>query len=346
MDLTSFAIKEVILHQISQKGGELAVPILSHKPTPLSDQDKLYVERRIKGALARKSRLIEEEPDVSNVPAIIRRHLNGQDADLIKNSQELARKLQLTQPPISSPGILIVANAETGGVPALLVAKVEHEEGIRAREVTTTEGQTTFSVEFLRDLLFTTAGKVYKVAFFSSADSQDNSLRGVVADSQAIGTGIAQYFLSAYLGCKLAERPEVITKKFHDGAQKWINSIEDSEKKTRYLVALLSEMQSNRPTLSVDIFAQEHLAPEDRDEFRSRMQNESVPLRQIDKSIELVKANIRKVKIETKSDVLVLAPPDALDDGTVTIVNSPEGGSEIHIRDEFRKVSGFGKFYS
>ncbi|MEO3798231.1 nucleoid-associated protein [Nonomuraea sp. B10E15] len=344
MAIASFEIKQVILHQISQKGGESTEAILSHRPTPLSERDKLYVERRMKDALNRRARLVEEEAGVSEVPEIIRKHLSDQHADLVKQSQALARKLQATQPAISSPGILIVADVEVSGCPAIVIAKVEHEEGIRAQEITTDQGQTTFTVEFLRDLLFTSASKVYKVALFSSADVNDTNFRGMVADSQAAGSEIARYFLNTYLGCRLVERPEVVTQRFYEGAQRWINSLKDSEKKTAYLVALLSEMRSNKTTLSVDSFAQDHLLVEDRDAFRSQMQSESVPLRQIDKSIDLVRANLRKVRIDTKGDVLIMAPPDALDDGRITIYDRPEGGTEIRVLDEFKKISGSGKY--
>lgn len=341
MDLASLHIKEVILHQIAKTGSASVQPVLSDIPTPLDEDDRAYVHDRLKRALSRHARPVVEDPGVSALPAMIRDYLLGSGSNFVENSKEFAHKLQMIQPTMSPAGILLVANASLLRKPALLIAKVEHEQGIRARETTTTEGGKTFTVEFLHDLLFTSAAKVYKVGIFPAISIRGDLLRGRVADNQT-GKKLAHYFLGTYLGCKLVERPEVLTQKFYDAAQKWVNSIEDGEKKTRYQVALLSEMQKNSTSLSVARFAQEYLDVNHRDEFKVRMQEADVPLRQFDKSVDLIKGKIQKVKIETRNDIWVLAPPESLDDGTVTIENTTEGESELRVHDRVRRVSGYG----
>ncbi|MEV0382025.1 nucleoid-associated protein [Nonomuraea sp. NPDC050643] len=344
MHLASLRLRELILHQIaSGRGNSDQPPLLSEAPTPLGDLDRIWLEDRLKRSL-RRARPVEEDPELQGVRAIIRDNLEGHQSALVKNSQELARKLQATQQKMSPAGILLVANAELRSSTSLIIAKVELEEGIRAREDTTEKGEATLAVEYLRDLLFTSAARVYKVGIFPQSDIHGGLLRGYVADTQSRGTVVAHYFLETYLGCKFVERSELLTERFSDAAQTWINRIDDSEKKLRYQVALISELQSNKQSLSVGQFAYDHLDVDDRDEFKSEMQKSNVPARQFEKSLDLVKGKIKKVKIETQSDVWVVASPEAMHNGTVSIETTPEGQSEVRVLDRVKRVSGTGPF--
>lgn len=199
----------------------------------------------------------------------------------------MANLLQAVQHSISPGGIFLYGAGTLDGLPALIIAKLEHEQGVRARQTILPGGETVFDVKLLRDLLFTTGSKVYKVALFSDADVNDANVKGVVVDKQAVGSSVASYYLSQFLGCKLAERPDVLTERFHDAAQSWINDVPEPEKRGRYEVALLSELQSNRSTVSVDRFASNHLDLLDRDDFRNNM-HASVPLREFDKDVTLI----------------------------------------------------------
>ncbi|WP_141580493.1 nucleoid-associated protein [Actinomadura sp. WMMA1423] len=342
MDLSTLRLRQVILHQVSQgKNTESAVS-LSEVPTPLNDQNRPYFELRLRKALTRNARPVVEEPGAAEICSIIRNLLQG-EGDLVADSQQMTKNLQKVQRSHSPTGILLTSEASINDAPALIIAKVEHEQGVRAT-TTTVDGRTTFSVEFLRDLLFTSTTKVFKVAVFSSLDSRDGLLYGHVSDSQASGAKIARYFLDQYLGCKLVERSDVLTERFYEASVGWINRIDNAEKKAQYQVALLSEMQSNRSEISIDRFALDYLDSDDRDDFRNSLIQADVPPRQLEKSIDLIKSHIQKVKIETQNDVLVLAPTSSLDDGTVTIEDHDNGESEVRVHDRVKKISGSGGF--
>ena len=98
-------------------------------------------------------------------------------------------------------------------------------------------------------------------------------------------------------------------------------------------MALLSELQSQSPTLSVLDFAAQHLEVEDRDSFTHSLQGSGVPSRTFDKNNALVKSRIAKVKLNTESGVTVLAPAESLDNGVVSIEGTVDQMATITVRD-------------
>ena len=253
---------------------------------------------------------------------------------MVAVSKALVKCLQESQSPVSPGGIFVLADATQDGKSAVIIAKLEHQEGVRATPTTLNTGETTFGVQLLKDLLFTTNSRVYKVALFIGEEIENDLLHGVVVDRQMTGSSLAQFFLTTFLGCQLAERADLLTERFYNGTQSYINSVTDPEKKARYEVALLSEMQSQGDTLSVLDFASHHLEIEDRDNFAQSLQGSGVPSRTFAKDNNLVKTKILKVKLNTEAGVTVLAPPETLDNGVVSV----EGGTNddsaiITVRD-------------
>ncbi|WP_176728626.1 nucleoid-associated protein [Planobispora rosea] len=338
-------MNEVILHQVSKGGakGQGGTATLSETVAPLDDANRTFIQTRLKNMFSAYAHQVVEEPGQSEAPAIIRRYLQeATSASLIEASQELAKLLQAKQPNVSPSGIFLVASVQVPSGHAIALAKVENEQGVRTEQTQGEDGKLTFSIQYLRDLMFTSTAKVYKSALFAAADISNSLLYGQIVDKQGSSGTVARYFLDSYMGCRLVEKPEVITQRFYSEAHKWINRGDNGEKKARYQVALLSEMQSNRPNLSINEFASNHLETEDRDEFVTNMISKGVPQRRFDKAIDLVRTSIQKVKIETEEGVLVLAPPVSLSDGTVTIRNTADGVSEVRITGKVTKVSGAG----
>lgn len=343
MQYATLIIEFVIMHQILRKSTPETQPVLSDVPTPMSEDDRKYVQLRIRKALGTFARPVIEDTDTSSVPKDVRAYLNGPPEALLEVSQALAKRLQEKQPTVSPGGIFVAASASLDGARALLIAKLEHEQGVRAHPKRLEDGSTTFDIELLTDLLFTTGSKVFKVALFTSPDKPEEALTGVVADRQMSGSSVAQFFLVDFLGCKLAEKADLLTERFHNQAQSWINAVKDAEKKGRYEVALLGELQSNRTVLSVGRFAGDHLDVDDRDDFAAAMTGASVPSgRPFQKDVSLIKSRISRLKLETAAGVTVLAPAASIDDGIVSIENNADETATVVVRDRVTKFSGHG----
>ena len=329
-------------------------PVLSQAESTLEPDQRAYIQDRIRRALGKHARPIVEEAGTSPVPAQVKQYLEAGEA-LLPTSVALVERLQAVQSGISPAGIFVAAAAELDGDPALLIAKLEHERGVRAEQKTLPDGRTTFDVQYLQDLLFTTGSRVFKVALFTKSDIQQaveeelapkasaSTLSGMVVDQQVQGSSVAAFFLTQFLGCRFSERADLLTERFYKAAESWINTVENDEKKGRYQVALLGEMQSNRVTLSVDKFASDHFDVEDRDDFVASMRGSSVPAREFSKDTDLVRTKLARLQIDTKSGVMVLAPPEAVSNGTVSIRDNEDDTSTVTVRDTLTKVSGRGR---
>ena len=154
MQYAALSIKTIIMHQILAGGSQGVSPQLSDVPTELTEADRAFIQERIRKALPKDARPICEDPDLSAGPALIRSYLQTADSDAISISQELAKRLQAAQHAVSPGGIFVFADATLDERPALLLAKLEHHEGVRATPTTRADGHVTFGVQLLKDLLF------------------------------------------------------------------------------------------------------------------------------------------------------------------------------------------------
>jgi hypothetical protein len=339
--VSALRISAIVLHGIKKSVREAAIePELSEAETAISDQVRGFLQEQIASAL-KDGRQIVEVPEMSTVPGMVRA-VWKKDSTLLTASQTLARVLQTTQPAISPEGLLMVADVTVDGARGFLLAKLEHEKGTRAVREKNDDGDLVYSMQFLDNLFFTEGSKVYKIGYFPLPDNVDDPLEGLVVDKQAAGHAVAHYFRETFLGCGWKERPELATERFMDTVQKWIDSREDPEKRTKYQLALITEMQSQRNSLSVAGFVDQYIDVEDRDNFR-RTVGQALPSATITKDVSLVQGRLANVRWDTRSGTVVIATPDAVEEGIVT-VSSGEDGTEIRVRDEITGTTGTGRF--
>lgn len=340
--VSTFTINSVVIHGIVRSTKDQAVePDLSGGESVLTDRIRGFLQQQISQSL-KHGRQIVEEPGLSVVPDRIRELWAGK-ATLLEVSVVLARTLQSTQPTQSPEGLLMVADGTTGGKRVFVVAKLEHETGAQAKREPDESGNLVYSMTFLDDLIFTSGSQVYKIGWFPIGGG--GSLEGLVVDRQAAGHKVATYFREGYLGCAWKERPELVTERFMDTVQKWIDTVEDPEKRSRYQVALLSELRSQSTGLSVSGFAVHHLDVGDRDQFE-RHARQTLPATEIPKNLELVKARLNSVRIDTATGTIVMAQPERLRDGTVVVEpgDGTDAASRIVVTDRISKTSGTGNY--
>jgi hypothetical protein len=335
MKYAALTVTRIIMHEIVRGALKGTLPQLSDVPATTSDADRLFIQEQIRKTISKNARPITEDQGASTVPDSIRDYLKSSDTEMVAVSKALAKCLQEAQSAVSPGGIFVFADATLDKNPAVLIAKIEHQEGVRAQLTKLPSGEYTFGVELVRDLLLTTGSRVFKVALFVGEDIEHDLLNGILVDRQMSGSSVAQFFLTSFLGCRLTERPDILTQRFYDAAQSYINSVPDPEKRGRYEVALLSELQSQKNTISSTDFAAGHLDAADRDEFMHALQGSSLPPRTFDKDSNLIKRKISKIRFDTEAGVMVLAPTEAIDNGIVSIAANPgDDAAVITIRDQ------------
>ncbi|MCR1784748.1 nucleoid-associated protein [Nocardioides carbamazepini] len=334
-------IDHVVLHGIKRAAkGSGTEPELSQAESALSEQVRTFLQGQLSDALKHRREVVEE-PGMSTLPGIIR-DVWSKKTTLLAASQVLARNLQSAQPGIGSEGLLMVAQGRANDVPVFLVAKLEHEKGTSAQMEQNPDGALVYSMTFLDNLFFTEGSKVYKIGFFPKASDVDQPLEGFIVDRQVSGSEVATYFRETYLGCAWKQRPEVVTQRFMDTVQEWIDRQDDPEKRSRYQLGLLAELQSQRDVLSVNSFAASYLDPVDRDSFTAHAQR-TLPAANMTKDLSLIESRIANIRWDTRSGTVVIASPEAVQNGTVTV---EEAGDKtvIKVADDILKTSGSGRF--
>lgn len=343
--VSALHINSVILHGVKKRTkGQAVEPEYSEVESDLSDRIRGFLQEQVRAALKFGREIIEEE-DLSTVPGIIREYWT-KTASLLECSKRLAAILQSSQPTQSPEGLLMIADATADGHRVFIIAKLEHERGAQATRTRDADGNLVFSMQFLDDLLLTTGSKVFKIGYFPIGDDAGASIQGLVVDRQASAHHVAAYFRESYLGCAWKERPEIVTERFYNTVQSWIDvHIKDPQKKARYQVGLISELQSQQSGLSVGSFAQTHLDIDDRDDF-TRFARQTLPASELPKSIDFVRAKLNNVRLDTASGTVVMAPPEAMRNGTVTVEDDELGLSTIVVHDRISRTSGDGRFKS
>lgn len=313
-------------------------PLLTDLPVELEPKDVSFLTGRFQEALMKRATPVLEDVDTTATTSkLVREHWRS--ADLIGASQELAKNLVLAQTGTAKAGMLVVADAEIENEAFLLVAKVEHQEAMRAEPKMNTGGDRYLQIERIRDLVFGDQTKIYKIAVIAKGVSDEEPLLGELADSQN-GTGLAQYFLSGFLGMKLADEPQVLTEKFLGGVTKAINNSDMSpEDKISAQTALAIELQSNATNMDPSDFIQKHIPVTYQGVVGRLAQNFGTPMAMFPKDTTRVNSKINKTRIDLSGGVYLVAPTDVIGANKIVRVETVE--SESSSKDEVLiRISG------
>lgn len=341
-DAGVFKPVEVIMHAVPKGRGspaEAAELVYSEAPIALTADDRAFIQRRLRRSLGGYARPVDENASTgSEVPEKVRDLLKS-SKELVEHSREFARLLYLHQKPVSPGGLVMTVVGEVGAARCVVVAKMEHQEGMRVEQTTNEQGQRTFKAEHLRDLILGDGTRVFKVGVF--VESAEGDLDGHVVDDQQGFGGVADYFIE-FLGCQFRQQADVQTEIYLKMAQRFIaeRSRDDPEKYAAYEIALLADLQSSSQTIQPEKFAADHLRGDDQDLFIERIQGEGLPGKSFPKDTTLIKNNIRRMRIRTERGADVFAPPDMFNDGSLTVQSSDGNDSVITLRDKVKQMGG------
>lgn len=337
-------VERAIVHVVPQHPkGEAPYPLqLSEAACRLDDGGRTALQGKLRDVLGRLGREVVEDPELkSGLPDAVRAFLGGEQ-DLVEVSGTLAHALRDSQNGSSSAGLLLVAAARLDNQPALLMVKLEQETGMQANEIVTDSGLRTFDMQYLANLLFTEKSKVYKVALFSEEGMTEQGLQGWAADPQTSGKDVAQFFLEKFLGCRHQNDPRELTRRFHDTAMAWINSrfaTSNSDVRVDYVMAVMVELQSSTPTLDPATFIETHLQEQHQDEFATFLQEHDVSVRTFEKNTDLIGNRLQKVRVDLASGAFLVAPLEAVQDGTVAVKDFGDGRTTVTVIDTLSKTN-------
>lgn len=343
--LDGIEIDKVIFHYIpSGRTASTETLELSDAESRLDSDSLNFLSQRLGGTLAQGAYAIEFNPSTTSVVSgLIMKYLSGADHHFVADSQEIARHLVRVQSGNSTAGMLVVAGCRVRRRRALALMKLEHDEGARARP-RDHEGQTVFVLEHLRDLLLTGSARVFKAGFFIGGDGSRSNIDGRVSDNQTARgsrhSHIADYFLRDFLGCDLRENPARTTQRFYEAAEEWVNTaVHSVDKRVRYLIALMAELERHTEVLNPRIFASHYLDLEDRQNFIDWLENKDIPTTGFYKDINLIKSQLRQVSMVLESGVRVTGFKGDFAE-KITVRDTEDGQAEIVIIDQLKNIRG------
>lgn len=348
MDLGTFFVDQIVVHDVPRNTPKTSSAEIrySDEASPLTAELRNFFREKTLQSLSGHGYQVEHDSDqTSPVPAQIEAALADPD-QLVPASREIARHLYDSQPAVSNPGLLVAVLGRLENGPCLGILKLEREDAIRVEETELPGGGTTFSVAHLRDLMLGKHTRLFKASVFHNPGGNLDSLEGLVSDDQRgynPTTEVATFFLARFLGARLRTAPDVATKSFFEASQKWIEAtIAEPEKKARYEIALLGEMNRQANTLSPNKFANENLDTGDRKSYREFLEEAAAPLATIEKDLKLVAPRVRRLSMRFAESKLKLSgtPEDVEKFVTVNPLDSDRAPVEIH--DRIDGVSGGG----
>ena len=348
MDLGTFFVDQIVVHDVPRNNTSTtpAEIIYSDAASPLTPELRNFFKEKTTQSLGRHGYAVEHDPEQkSPVPELIEAVMSD-PSELIPSSRKIARHLYDSQPAVSNPGLLVALLGRAENATCLGILKLEREDAIRVEETTLPSGDKTFSVAHLRDLMLGKHTRLFKASAFRMPGADSSSLDGVVSDDQRgynPTTEVATFFLARFLGVKLRTAPDVATKSFFEATQGWIEAqVEEPEKKARYEIALLGEMNRQAHTISPNSFATDNLDVNDRQSYRDHLKAVDAPTASNEKHIKLVSAKVKRLSMRFAESKLKLSGPPEDIDKFVTINPTDSDGAPVEIHDHVDEISGGG----
>lgn len=344
MQYSSLVLDRIMVHQVpkAMRGAAAPEPIReTDVPLVLTNENRSFLTSRLVKFLSGRARPIREKrPHSSEVPTAIQTVFSD-PGSLIEGSKTIARELRRSQGGISPSGLLLVADCRIAGSRALVICKVEHEEGMRFEPDHDAAGNAIFDVTKLTDLVFGNSARIYKIAVFPESAVDSTGISGEAFDQQ---TDLlpAAFFVGEFLGCQLSEQSDVLTRDYLNSLTSGINALSmSSDSKIGLQLAAIADLESQSPTIDVTDFVSRNVAPEFQDQLLAELRHANVPVVPFTKDRTLIETAIRRVRIQTEHGVVVLAPlGDDEAASRITVESGAEGHPErIVIDDQVTSIS-------
>ncbi|AVR21427.1 nucleoid-associated protein [Burkholderia multivorans] len=346
LTLDLLVIERLVVHHINQRDADRNVvepnyaDDLLHLPPGAMDM----FTRRIVQALGHRSHGIEVDIRDAGPGSFFQNAADAMHADegqFMALSRQMAHDLAAAQVTRDlPPSKLIVVSGVVGRVQRrfMAVIKAEMQDGLGE----TRHGRQT-QIDYLTNIFLTDSQRLYKIGYVQQIGGNAGRAQPYqrehfvmhLFDHLMTGTetrSAALYFYSGFMGADIAASDKRLTQDFYERTIEFINSRGfEPEDRMDLVDALRSELRSNKQTLSVADFGDEHFERATRDEYCDFMERANFPVHAVSKNTEYIKAKLkRRQRMVFSGDVVISTPPDKLKE-LVSIDTSVDGVTTVTI---------------
>lgn len=339
IDLTFLSIERIIVHHIPPRAEDkgFVAPICATSLVTLTKPGLDMFAKRISQALGHHSHGIQAQFHNTGPQSFFANSVDlmeGDDAQFITSSAIVAHDLTRAQQSknlSASKLIVISGHTSKSQMPFSAVVKSELQDGLTE---TSSKGKT--SVDYLSDIFFAESQKLYKIGFVQKTSTLgtktvpehfavhlfDHLMTGTETRSAAF------YFHSEFLGADVAASDRHRTREFFDKTNEFLQAQSiPSSTKIALGEALRAELRSNKKTISVKGFSDEHLEPAMQSKYLTFMAKANISTHAITKDTEYIKSRLkRRQKIVFTSGVMISTPADKI---SLVSIEAPTDGTTI-----------------
>src|SRR5579862_5657534 len=319
-DLAATTIRHVIFHDVPEKDREgAAVPLLSDVETKVDASQKNHLLKKLTRVIgSTKAYPVRFLPDTASPLPKQARLLTTSSFNakkFIDGSRELAKYLFEQHTRATSPGLLCAIYATSGSNPAIVLMKLEREQGAQL-ELSGKAGERTFSMSVLNDLVLTDGTRLFKSAMFIRMGDGDDDFKSQACEAQNAvfsSEDLAKYWIR-FLGCGFLQEPRVTTERFFRSTLEFIsNVVTESTVKASIYEHLQSQMKANTRSFAPQTFIQEYVPDEYQEPYREYLEAAKIPLSQFRKDVADIKNSLERKLYKTKKGGMISAPADVED---------------------------------
>lgn len=362
MSFENLSIGRLIIHEVFVRGADKALvqPTYGTQLLVLPQDARDALQARMTNALGKSSHGVEMTIREAGADSTWQKakeiiEAQGNDAQFINCSQNIASRLAVAQTNRTIPGGIVVVIEGTCGNPVrsfMCVIKAEPHGGFTKRQA---GGHLT--LEYIKELILTPQAKLYKIGAFlrhdpaaATAQEPTNGWKAFLFDdliTQGNKLSAAQYFYESFLGLVFPSSSAFQTKQFHALTKDFIrNANVDSEKKIDLLNALTTYLKTDQAaTIQVDAFSQNYLGDAAlQDAYTAYMVQKNFPTVAIHKDLSEVQSQLRLRKLTFGHDIKLTAPADQFEnyvrvesiDGEIDEHGNVPKWTKITVRDHIR----------
>lgn len=352
---TTFAnihLNRIIVHEVllaaDLDGGKN--PQQSDLFLELDPKGKTLLAKRLTDSLGSDSHSIELTVDVDREGStfdLITKLPDASDKDFISTSKELALLLTKAQNAGTIKAGICVVLAGTMGSNAspsrfVAILKAESDAGF-VKEIT----KKAVVLKYISDMVLGAQQRLYKIGCFiekkSPAPDSKSDVRlkddfeAIVYDHQMSNTGdnnAARYFYGTFLGCRLADNSERLTRVFYEETSKHIDEAKlTAQKRVELKNHLVSYLKSEENVVNPRTFADRYFPKPLHESYFGRIKKAGFPPRDVSKNNHQIRRKLQVRRMFFSSKVRISAPEESFND-VVKIVDSKDGWTTLKINGE------------